>query len=142
MLSVQRLSVRARPDDSAAALARARGHAAAGDEAWEQWLSEYEIGTALLVCLELTIAYSDGEVQAVRSSSDGLFIQSDIHPSKVEQQIAELAADDFSALAAQLAARGHPIDAFDLDEMHVHVELDDELRRRLHPPEGPTASAG
>ncbi len=130
-MSVQRLSARARLDDSPEALAHARAEAAAGDESWEQWVAEYERGEALIIQLELTISYTAGEAQELGTCSRGLFVESDGHPAKVEQQIAELASGDFVELAKQLVARGHQIDVYDLGEMYVHVELDGDLRRCL-----------
>ncbi len=131
MFSVQRLSARARLDDTPEALAHARAEAAAGDESWEQWVAEYERGEALILQLELTISFTAGDADELRTCSRGLFVESDGHPAKVEQQIAELASGDFVELAKQLVARGHQIDVYDFGEMYVHVELDDDVRRCL-----------
>jgi hypothetical protein len=88
-------------------------------------------GDALILRLELTLEIADGEREVLRASSAGFFVESDVHPPKVEQQIAELASGDFVALARQLTARGHDIDTYELSEMYVHVELDEEVRRKL-----------
>jgi hypothetical protein len=131
VLSVQRLSVRASLDDSAAALAHAEAQAAAGDESWEQWVAEYKRGEALLVRLELTLEVSDGTGEVLTASRDGFFVENHVHAPKLEQQIAELALDDLAALAAGFAERGHDLDVLELGTMYVHVELDPELRRRV-----------
>jgi exonuclease VII small subunit len=131
VVSVQRLSARAVLDDSPAVLAHAKELAAAGDESWEQWVAEYQRGEALIVRLELTLELADGTAEVVTTSRDGFFVENHAHAPKVEQQIAELASGDLSSLAAEMAERGHALDAYDLGTMYVHVELDPELRRRL-----------
>jgi hypothetical protein len=132
VVCVQRLSVRAVLDDSASALKHAKEWAAEGDESWEQWVVEYHRGDALIVRLELRVELSDGEDDVVTATRDGFFVENHLHAPKVEQQIAELAAGDFSALAEELAQRGRRIDQQELSTMYVHVELDREVRRRLH----------
>lgn len=131
MLSVQRLSAHARLDDSPGALAHAKAEAATGDESWQQWVEEYQRGEALILRLELILEVSGREPQVLRSSGGGFFVESDPHAPKVEQQIAELASGDFAVLARELTAHGHHLDVYELGEMYVHVELDEELRRRL-----------
>jgi hypothetical protein len=132
VVSVQRLSVRALPDDSPAALAHAEAQAAAGDESWEQWVAEFKRGDALIVRLELTLEVSGDAGATLTASRDGFFVENHVHAPKVEQQIAELASGDLAALAAELAERGHELNAHELSTMYVHVELDPEVRRRLH----------
>jgi hypothetical protein len=131
VLCVQRLSACARLDESAPPLAQARAEAAAGDESWAQWVAEYQRGTALILRLDLSVAYLDGEPGEIRSSIGGLFVESDIHPPKVEQQIAELASGVLMELVGALAARGAQIDAYELGEMYVHVELEQDVRQKL-----------
>jgi hypothetical protein len=133
VVTVQRLSVRALLDDSPAALAHAQAQAAAGDESWEQWVAEYERGDALIVRLELTLEVSGGTGETVSASRDGFFVENHVHAPKVEQQIAELASDDLTVLASELAERGHELDVHELGTMYVHVELDPSLRGRLRP---------
>lgn len=144
MVSVQRLSARAQLDDSQEALSRAQSGAAAGDESWHEWLAEYGRGEALILRLELTVELADCEEAPLRSSSGGFFIESDVHAPNVEQQIAEHASGEFVALADILAARGGRISAYELGEMYVHVELDDEVRRLLAgaPPAALTRCSG
>lgn len=131
MVSVQRLSARARLDDSRAALAQAEAQAASGDESWEQWLAEYHRGDALLLRLDLTLAVNDGSDHVVSVTTEGFFVENHIHAPRVEQQIAELASGDFAALNAELARRGHEVDPDELGELYVHVELDEDVRRQL-----------
>jgi hypothetical protein len=131
VVSVQRLSVRALLDDSPDALAHAEAQAAAGDESWEQWVAEYQRGDALIVRLELTLEVSGDSGETLTASRDGFFVENDVHAPKLEQQIAELASGDLSALAAELAARDDELDVGELSTMYVHVELDPEVRRRL-----------
>jgi hypothetical protein len=131
VLSVQRLSASARLDESAPALAQARAEAAAGDESWAQSVAEYQRRAALILRLGLAIAYMDGEPGEIRSSIGGLFVECDVHPPKVEQQIAELVSGVLIELAGTLSGRGRQIDAYELGEMFVHVSLEQDVRRKL-----------
>ncbi len=131
VVSVQRLSVRALLDDSPNALAHAEAQAAAGDESWEQWVAEYKRGEALIVRLELTLEVIDGTGEVLTATRDGFFVENHVHAPKLEQQIAELAADDLTELAEEFAQRGHDLDLRELGAMYVHVELDPELRQRI-----------
>jgi len=142
VLSVQRLSARAVLDDSPAALAHAKGLAEAGDESWEQWVAEHQRGDALLVRLELRLEFADGMDEVLTTSRDGFFVENHTHAPKLEQQIAELATDDFALLAEELARAGHAVDMRELGTMYVHVELDPGLRRRLRDRSGVDHSAG
>lgn len=131
VVSVQRLSVRAQLDESPAMLSHAEALAAAGDESWEQWVTEYQRGDALIVRLELTLEITDEAGEVLTASRDGFFVENHVHAPKLEQQIAELASDDLAALAAEFAERGHELDLHELGTMYVHVELAPELRRRV-----------
>jgi hypothetical protein len=129
MTVVQRLLAQARLEDSPKVLAHARAEAAAGDESWEEWLAEYERGDALMLRLELAIDLDDGA--RLSGSSSGLFVERHAHVPKVEQQVAEQASGDFTTLAEQLCSHGFQLDAYELGDMYIHVELDDEVRARM-----------
>ncbi len=131
VLFVQRLAAHARLDDSPQALAHAKAEAAAGDESWQRWVEEHQRGEALILRLELILEIADGEREVLRASSAGFFVESDVHAPKVERQIAELASGEFVVLARELAARGHNVDVYELSEMYVHVELDEQVRDEL-----------
>jgi hypothetical protein len=131
VLSVQRLSAYARLDESAAALAQAKAQAAEGDESWEQWVAEYQRGEALILRLDLTMKIDDGSEKVITVTRDGFFVENHVDAPRVERQIAELASDDFAALSADLARRGHKVGPDELGQLYVHVELDDDVRRRL-----------
>jgi hypothetical protein len=131
MVCVQRLSARAVLDESPGALIHAKALAAAGDESWEQWVTEYQRGDALIVRLELRVEIA-GEADGVLTASrHGFFVENHTHAPIVEQQIAELASGDLVGLADELAERGHAVDVDELGAMYVHVELDPDVRRRL-----------
>lgn len=134
MVSLQRLSVHARLDDSPEPLARAKTEAAAGDESWEQWLADYKRGDALIIRLELMIEVGGDETQTLTSSTSGYFVENTAHPPKLEHQIAELATGDLVSLAENLRADGHAIDAQELQDMYVHVQLGEDVVRRLPAP--------
>jgi hypothetical protein len=136
VVSVQRLSVRALLDDSPGALAHAEAEAAAGDESWEQWVEEYQRGDALIVRLELALEVSGDTGETLTASRAGFFVENHVHAPKLEQQIAELATGDLTALAAELTARDD-LDVSELSTMYVHVELDPEVRRRLRQRQAP-----
>ena len=129
MVWVRRLSARASLDDSPAVLAHATAQADSGDESWEQWVAEYQRGEALVLRLELTLELGEGDGEVITASRDGFFVENHAHAPKVEQQIAELASGDLTALAAELSQRGHELDAHELGAMYVHVELDPDVRR-------------
>lgn len=124
---MQRLWARASLDDGQAALAHAEAEAAAGDESWQQWVAEYRRGDALILDLELRVELTGGET--VDASLIGVFVENHADAPRVERQIAELASDVFAALGNRLAEREHDIDARQLGEMYVHVELDSGVRR-------------
>lgn len=136
---MQRLSARARLDESATALVQAQAQAADGDESWEQWVAEYQRGEALILRLELTMEIDDGVADVITTSKDGFFVENHVHAPRVEQQIAELASGDFAALASELVRRGHEVDPYELGELYVHVELDENVRRRLADGSSPQA---
>ena len=131
MNALQRLSARARLDESPAALSYARARAASGDESWEQWLAEYRRGEALILRLELTLEFVGDENEVLRTSRNGFFVENHVHAPKVEQQIAELASGDFAAMAGQLAQGGRDLDVHGIGAMYVHVELDPDVQGRL-----------
>ena len=131
MIAVQRLSARARLDESAAALSQATALAESGDESWEQWLAEYRHGDALILSLDLTLELAGDGNEVLRTSTDGLFVENHVHAPNVEQQIAELASGDFAALAGQLEQRGRDLDLRGISAMYVHVELDPGVQRRV-----------
>lgn len=124
---MQRLWARASPNDGRAALANAEAKGAAGDESWQQWVAEYQKGEALILNLDLRVELTGGET--VEESISGLFVENHPDAPRVERQIAELASDAFAALGERLIERGHDVDAHELGEMYVHVELDADIRR-------------
>lgn len=131
MATVQRLSVLVRLDDPADALRRARAEARAGDDSWQQWVDEFERGEALVIRLEVALDLGSEDPPIIEMANRGVFIEKDVHPPKVEHQVAELASKDFCALAAKLQDRGYDLDEDDLAEMYAHVELDPEVRLAL-----------
>ncbi|HTP19473.1 MAG TPA: hypothetical protein VMJ65_07710 [Solirubrobacteraceae bacterium] len=131
MIAVQRLSARARLDESPSALSHARARAESGDESWEQWLAEYGRGDALILRLELTLELGGDENEVLRTSRNGFFVENHVHAPQVEQQVAELAAGDFAVMAGQLAQRGRDLDVHGIGAMYVHVELDPDVQGRL-----------
>ncbi len=124
---MQRLWARASPNDGRAALANAEAKGAAGDESWQRWVAEYQKGEALILNLDLRVELTRGET--VEESISGLFVENHPDAPRVERQIAELASDAFAALGERLIERGHDVDAHELGEMYVHVELDADIRR-------------
>jgi len=131
MIAVQRLSARARLDDSVAALSHARALAKSGDESWAQWVEEYGRGEALILRLELTLELAGDGDEVLTTSRDGFFVESHVHAPKVEQQIAEVASGDLATLAGQLVRRERDLDLDGIGAMYVHVELGPDVLRRL-----------
>ncbi len=131
MVRVERVQARVTLDDPAPTVARAQTAAREGDESWTQWLTEYERGEALIVRLEVTVVVGADEQERVEIANRGVFIEKDPNPPKVEQQVAEITAKDFSLLARELTTRGYRVSSQALGDMYVHVELADEVRREL-----------
>ena len=138
MACVQRLSAWAVLDDSPAALAHAEAEAAAGDESWQRWVAEHARGEALILRLDLALELGNGAAEIITASRDGFLVENHAHAPKVEQQIAELAFGDLTALAAEVAQDRHDLDLHELSGMYVHVELDPEVRRRVQERGGAT----
>jgi hypothetical protein len=92
---------------------------------------EYQRGEALILRLELTLELADAAGAVITASKGGFFVENYAHAPRVEQQIAELASGDLTALAAELTGRGHELDLHALGTMYVHVELDPGVRRRV-----------
>lgn len=125
---IERLEVRASLDDPRPALDQARARAAAGDASWAQWVADHERGEALIVRLEVSVVAMDHAREVIETGDRGVFVENDVHPARLEQQIAELVREDVPAITAWLNERGQDIDLVELAEMYVHVELDAELR--------------
>lgn len=130
MVRVQRLRARVTLDDPGPTLRRAEAAAAAGDESWNRWLEEYRRGEAVIVCVAVAVEVA-GLDEAVETANQGVFLEIDSQPPKVEQQVAELVGKDFSALAAELSSRGQPLEAEEFLDMYVHVELAEDVRQAL-----------
>jgi hypothetical protein len=128
VVSVQRLSARAHLDESPQALTHAQAEAATGDESWQQWVDEYNRGDALIIQLDLKIELGGEQSDELERSVGGFFVEVDLHPAKVEHQIAELASGELIAMAERPESVVGGIDPDELGDMHVHVELDNELR--------------
>ena len=95
-------------------------------------MAEHERGEALILRLELRLELSNGDGELITASRDGFFVENHAHAPKVEQQIAELAFGDLTALAAELAQDRQDLDPRELSGMYVHVELDPEVRSRVN----------
>ena len=150
MTTVRRVSAIARLDDPRETLARAQADAESGDESWGRWVAEYGQGEAIVVWLEVEVELAGIEAEVLTTANHGVFVETALHPPKVEQQIAEIATKDFESLARKLNDRGHEIECHDLAQMYVHVELADDVRcaladraaqRRADQPGGPRADA-
>jgi len=144
MFRVERLAARVTLDDPASSLAQAEQAAAAGDESWQRWVEEYRSGSALIVRLETTLeaADGDGEPLVIQIANRGVFLEKAHEPPKVEQQVGELVAKDFPALARALERHGHRIDQHVLGQMYVHVELAADVRSALDDAEAAIDESG
>lgn len=131
MVTVKRLAARACLDDPAPALARAEAEAAGGDESWEQWLSEYRRGEALIIRLEVTLETNAESHEHVQVVNPGVWVERNAHRAEFEQQVAELAGKDVRRLTGRLRSLGYSLNHHELADMYVHVELDEALLRTL-----------
>lgn len=131
MVCVQRLGAHVTLDDPQPILEAAKDRAVAGDESWKRWVAEYHRGEAIIVRLTVTLQIGGGAQDIIETANRGVFLETNPHPPRIEQQVAELVGKDFPVLARELTIRGHPTDASDLRDMYVHVELGEDVRRSL-----------
>src|SRR4051794_17075128 len=106
MRSIRAITCRADLDDSPA-LDEARGTAAEGDESWQQWVEEYDQGRALVLQLEVTIAFDGGdEIEETTTVNRGIWIEASPHPPAVAGQLEEIVAKDYNRMGARLRDEG------------------------------------
>jgi hypothetical protein len=87
-----------------------------------------------VVRLSTTLFAADGGAHVIESSNRGVFVETGIHPPRLEQQIADLAGHDLGPLAGELLRRGHRLAPYALEDMYVHVELGEELKAAIARP--------
>src|SRR4051812_30061744 len=123
MRSIRAIRCRAELDDSPA-LDEARATAADGDESWQQWVDEYDRGRALVLKLEVTIAYDDGdEIEETATVNRGIWVEASPHPPAVAGQLEEIVAKDYNVLGARLRDEGMDVSPDELADMHVEVDM-------------------
>jgi hypothetical protein len=131
MSRVERIDVRAGLDDPVPALARATLEAAAGDQSWADRATQFELGEALIVRVDVSVLAVGSGRDEIETTIRGVFVENDAHPPKLEQQIAEVARTKLPLVAERLRDLGHSVGVVELDEMYVHVELERQLRDAL-----------
>jgi hypothetical protein len=132
MRSIRAITCRADLDDSAAEIDQAREQAAAGDPSWQQWIDEYDHGRALVVRLEVTISFDEGDkIDEIAVVNRGVWIEASRHPPAVAGQLEEVVSKDFNNLSARLRQQGLQVTASDLSEMYTRVELSADMLRAL-----------
>jgi len=131
MRSIRAIKCHADLDDSPA-LNEARANAAEGDESWQQWVDEYDRGRALILRLEVAIAFDDGDgIDETHMVNQGIWIEVSPHPPAVAGQLEEIVSKDFNVLGARLRDEGIDVSPTDLADMHVEVDMSMDVLRAL-----------
>lgn len=129
---VERITGYAGLSDARKEVDEAARRAAAGDVDWQAWIDDWRAGAALVLRLELTAEVCARDGPAVRVRSCGpVWVERHGDPPRVEEQLRQLAGNDFGELAGALRAHGLEIDESDLDDMYVEIRLDRSLRDAL-----------
>jgi len=140
MRSIRAIKCHADLDDSPA-LNEARANAAEGDESWQQWVDEYDHGRALILRLEVTIAFDDGDgIDETHTVNQGIWIEVSPHPPAVAGQLEEIVSKDFNVLGARLRDEGIDVSPSELADMHVEVDMSMDVLRALE--ESPVGGRG
>ena len=129
---VLRLVVTAELDESGDMLEDARARAEDGDQDFDWLVRRWEEG-ALLLAKFIARAYAvreDGRVVCVVVVNRGVWLEREMLPL-VERQVSEIAPKDVPELSRRLGEEGVQVGRDELDEMFIHVELDERLRAAL-----------
>jgi hypothetical protein len=119
-------------DRSGDAVAAARRRAQDGDEDDTWVVRELEAGRLLPAALIVVATVLDEyeRERRVDCLNRGLWLELR-SPPEVERDVAEITPKDYDGIADSLRAEGMDVDARELAEMYVHVELDEPLRAEL-----------
>jgi hypothetical protein len=114
---------------------QARARAQEGDPDWARWVQELDRGEATLVDLRVTVEIElrDGTEHAIAVENHQIWVHLAHQPPIMAALVAELSNKDFNEIAARIRALGDEVDAGELHEMYVTVELADDLLDALRP---------
>ena len=125
---IRRLTVHASEDPQTLPVEEAWNEASAGDGNWREMLIQLQRGDAAIVELRtLADVEVDGVPERIEIVNHGVWVERDLHPPKIEEQVRELAYKDVAPLHKALLERGVDLPEDELSEMFFHVEVDDGL---------------
>lgn len=140
---MERLSVRAELDESGEELARARERAGAGDRDWGDWVDAHDRGDAAIVLLSLVVAFgAGGERREIVVHNSDVWVEKRRHRPEVETQLADAVSKDYGPVAEALRTSGVDVSARQLEEMHIHVDVRDEVMESLRSADAPQGPPG
>lgn len=130
---IERVTAQATLDDPTEELRRVSEYAAAGDDSWSRWLHDYRASRALIVRLRVSILFSahDGVRDVVEAVNRAVWLEKDVHPPAVEEQLRVTASKDWSAVCQMMRERGFHVSIDELERLYTHVELDAAVRGQL-----------
>lgn len=107
----------------------ARERAAAGDADWALWVEEFDRGEATLIDMRvrITVELDDNSQETVAVENHQVWMQLAEHPPIVAALIADVSGKDFDLLADRIHELGGQISAHELAQMHVAVDLGENL---------------
>ena len=137
---VRGLNARARVGAASAEIRRARRHAIAGDDAWQQRLARYERGDVVIA--ELTAVaviehLGDQRPHTLACCHETVWLDRQTAWPVIEERLRQIARRDFQAIADGLRDQ-HGVTA--RGQVAVDIQLDAELARLLAP--SPSADLG
>jgi hypothetical protein len=141
---IREVAARAWLADPGYELDRARQRAGAGDPDWRLWVAEFDRGEAALMDMRVgvTVEFDDGSIEIVEVENHSIWFELLVQPPVLGAVIAEISSKDFEVLARRITERGGSITVSELEDMHVAVEIADDLRAALRPPATGTPRPG
>ena len=115
---------------------QARQRADAGDPDWRLWVEEFDRREAALMDIRVSVRVQldDGSSETVEVDNHSIWLELRVQPPVLAAVIAEICSKDFEVLADRIGQLGGSITVPELEEMHVAVEIADNLLAALRPP--------
>lgn len=113
----------------------ARRRADTGDPDWRLWVEEFDRGEAALVDMRVgvTVELDDGSIETIEVENHSIWVELLVQPPVLEAVIAEICSKDFEVVVERIRRLGGSITIPELEEMHVGVDIADNLLAALRP---------
>lgn len=113
----------------------ARERAAAGDDDWALWVAEFDRGEAILIDMRVsvTVELDDTSRETISVENHQVWMHLAKHPPVVAALVADVSGKDFDVLAGRIRELGGQISVHELAQMHVAVDLGENLLDALPP---------